>query len=310
MTIARNILALTAIAGMAAPALAIDLVYFEENGGGANPRGLYNFDPTTGISTLRTTVGGTDRLFGLHVRPGTSTVYAVGVATQSLYTIDIDTGALTLVGSIAITGGSAPIADIAFDPTTDILYGMARNSPYGFYTINPASGGTSFLYNTSDGLRCGMVISPAGTFYAFSIDGILSTFNSTTGAATLVGGSSIGGSVVEDAVYASDGSIYFTVFDGRIYRVDPVTGANTLVGNSGMGSGLNGIIEVPVVTTCYANCDGSTQEPILNVADFSCFLSKFAAADPYANCDGSTTPPVHNVADFSCFLGKFAAGCN
>jgi hypothetical protein len=61
--------------------------------------------------------------------------------------------------------------------------------------------------------------------------------------------------------------------------------------------------------SCYANCDGSTQEPILNVADFSCFLSKFAAGDPYANCDGSTQEPVLNVADFSCFLQKFAAAC-
>jgi serine protease AprX len=61
--------------------------------------------------------------------------------------------------------------------------------------------------------------------------------------------------------------------------------------------------------SCYANCDGSTTPPILNVADFTCFLSKFAALDPYANCDGSTVPPVHNVADFTCFLSKFAAGC-
>jgi hypothetical protein len=60
---------------------------------------------------------------------------------------------------------------------------------------------------------------------------------------------------------------------------------------------------------CYANCDGSTQQPVLNVADFSCFLTKFAAQHTYANCDGSTVPPVHNVADFSCFLTKFAAGC-
>jgi hypothetical protein len=60
---------------------------------------------------------------------------------------------------------------------------------------------------------------------------------------------------------------------------------------------------------CYANCDGSTIEPVLNVADFSCFLTKFAAGDPYANCDGSTIEPVLNVADFSCFLTKFAAGC-
>ena len=29
----------------------------------------------------------------------------------------------------------------------------------------------------------------------------------------------------------------------------------------------------------------------------------------YANCDGSTTAPVLNVLDFSCFLNRFAAGC-
>jgi hypothetical protein len=62
--------------------------------------------------------------------------------------------------------------------------------------------------------------------------------------------------------------------------------------------------------TCYPNCDGSTTPPILNVADFSCFLNEFAAGDSHANCDNSTTPPVLNVADFSCFLNAFAAGCS
>jgi len=66
---------------------------------------------------------------------------------------------------------------------------------------------------------------------------------------------------------------------------------------------------VPAAVACYANCDGSTTPPVANVADFTCFLQKFAAGDPYANCDGSTTPPVLNVADFTCFLQKFAAGC-
>ena len=74
-------------------------------------------------------------------------------------------------------------------------------------------------------------------------------------------------------------------------------GVDTLTVTAGTGGG------------CYANCDNSTQPPILNVADFSCFLTKFAAQDPYANCDGSTVAPVHNVADFSCFLTKFAGGC-
>jgi hypothetical protein len=62
-------------------------------------------------------------------------------------------------------------------------------------------------------------------------------------------------------------------------------------------------------TTCYPNCDGSTLSPAINVADFTCFLQKYAAGNPYANCDGSTVAPILNVGDFSCFLQRFTAGC-
>jgi hypothetical protein len=68
-------------------------------------------------------------------------------------------------------------------------------------------------------------------------------------------------------------------------------------------------VEYSTGQPCYANCDASTTAPVLNVADFTCFLNKFSAGDPYANCDASTTAPTLNVADFSCFLTKFAAGC-
>src|SRR5262249_40297371 len=78
-------------------------------------------------------------------------------------------------------------------------------------------------------------------------------------------------------------------------------GGFTLSG--GFWSGLGSV-------ACYANCDGSTTAPILNVADFACFLNRYAAADPYANCDGSTTAPILNVADFACFLNRYAAGCS
>jgi len=63
-------------------------------------------------------------------------------------------------------------------------------------------------------------------------------------------------------------------------------------------------------SACYANCDNSTQLPFLNVQDFSCFLTKYAAGNSYANCDNSTQIPVLNVQDFSCFLTKYAAGCS
>lgn len=74
-------------------------------------------------------------------------------------------------------------------------------------------------------------------------------------------------------------------------------------------AGLQRAWRVDLTGVCYANCDGSQEPPVLNVADFSCFLQRFAAGAAYANCDASTTPPVLNVADFTCYLQRFAAGC-
>ena len=66
----------------------------------------------------------------------------------------------------------------------------------------------------------------------------------------------------------------------------------------------------PVVAqSCYANCDGSTSAPCLNVNDFICFNNLYAASSTSANCDGSTIAPILNVNDFICFNNLYAAGC-
>jgi YVTN family beta-propeller protein len=79
-----------------------------------------------------------------------------------------------------------------------------------------------------------------------------------------------------------------------------------------------GVDVVSFLQPCYANCDGSTIPPILNVEDFTCFINRFAEGTllphqqqltHYANCDQSTTPPVLNVEDFTCFINRFAQGC-
>ncbi|MBL9031325.1 MAG: hypothetical protein JNM80_06415 [Phycisphaerae bacterium] len=84
------------------------------------------------------------------------------------------------------------------------------------------------------------------------------------------------------------------------------------------GQAASTVVQVPIFcgtggcpAPCgYANCDGSTIPPVLNINDFVCFQTKFAAGDPSANCDGSTAQPILNINDFSCFTNKFAAGCN
>jgi hypothetical protein len=75
------------------------------------------------------------------------------------------------------------------------------------------------------------------------------------------------------------------------------------------GSVARVFVEYSTGAPCYANCDQSTAPPVLNVQDFSCFLTRYASGDSYANCDQSTAPPVLNVQDFSCFLTKYASGC-
>jgi hypothetical protein len=94
----------------------------------------------------------------------------------------------------------------------------------------------------------------------------------------------------------------FQATQGSAYRIR-VGGYST---NAGTGTLT---ISCQPGSSCYANCDNSVTPPVLNVNDFICFQSKFAAGDPYANCDGSTQAPVLNVNDFICFQGRFAAGC-
>jgi hypothetical protein len=94
----------------------------------------------------------------------------------------------------------------------------------------------------------------------------------------------------------------FTAADARFFNGPPNV-ANLALKFSGEIVGGGG-------PTCYANCDGTTAVPFLNVNDFICFQTKFAAGDTYANCDASTSAPVLNVNDFICFQTKFAAGCS
>lgn len=96
------------------------------------------------------------------------------------------------------------------------------------------------------------------------------------------------------------------------YEIDALldeSGFSVYETNSSYSDSATFEVSLTVAPACYANCDASTVAPILNIADFDCFLNHFAAGDAYANCDSSTTPPVLNVSDFVCFLNKFAAGC-
>jgi hypothetical protein len=75
---------------------------------------------------------------------------------------------------------------------------------------------------------------------------------------------------------------------------------------SGSGVLASNIVQLVGCPNCYGDCD---QNGTLNVADFPCFVQKFAQGDPYCNGDMSAATPTINVADFTYFLKRFAAGC-
>src|SRR5262249_20092592 len=129
----------------------------------------------------------------------------------------------------------------------------------------------------------------------------------------------------DSSVYAADASRQLVRLIGAGDRFEVTPGVPRVVQQVGPGVGISDagefgltlqftdLSEALVVATpfsaSFANCDGSTAPPVLNVGDFVCFQAEFAAGDPAANCDGSTTPPTLNVADFVCFMERFAAGC-
>ncbi len=100
----------------------------------------------------------------------------------------------------------------------------------------------------------------------------------------------------------------WTLTSARGISADGIT--ITGIGINPDGNGEGWVAHLPRETPCYANCDHSTTQPVLNIQDFICFLNKFAAGDLYANCAPDTSPPILNVLDFICFLNAFAAGCS
>lgn len=83
---------------------------------------------------------------------------------------------------------------------------------------------------------------------------------------------------------AANGDLIVACYQsGTVQRLNRTTGASlgTLVqaGSGGLASCFS-VVYKPSLTPCYANCDNSSISPVLNVNDFVCFLSKYAAGCP------------------------------
>ncbi|MCH7791657.1 MAG: hypothetical protein IID31_05170, partial [Planctomycetes bacterium] len=81
------------------------------------------------------------------------------------------------------------------------------------------------------------------------------------------------------------------------------------LGGSGTG-GTDAFLARYTIDSCYADCDQSTGNEVLDMLDFLCWQEDFMAGNSYAcDCDSSTGPLVCDIFDFLCFQNAFVGGC-
>ncbi len=142
-------------------------------------------------------------LASLTLAPATFAQQLLGVGnfgnafqTQSLYSIDTNTGAATLIGST----GLAQISGIAWSGSTMYAYTVAAD----LYTLDITTGASTLVASQANTVAEGDLSYANGTLYHIAGNGTLSTVNTTTAALTTI--RSIGGSDHSGLIARSDGT--------------------------------------------------------------------------------------------------------
>lgn len=207
-------------------------------------RSLGVFDPITGATTV---IGSSvDKLDGIAwsvPTPATPGImYAsTGVADGGrLLTIDLNTGAGTLVGAT----GLIAVPEIEIDSNGKIFAVEVAAPSFlsDLYRLDAASGTAYFVANIGLVGVEGLAFDENGVLYGasqldsgFMIDPFLWRIDTVTGVPTLVGPTVQ--DVVGMAFDPTDGTLYATRGRGvdEFYTIDPNTGSGTFIGSTGLG---------------------------------------------------------------------------
>ncbi len=181
------------------------------------------------------------------------------IRTSTLIRIDPDTGALNeSIGAITVDGVPISIGDLAFQPRTDVLYGIRSNAdrvdqPDKFhggelYKINKVDGAATLVGVTEADTGGGLAFAPDGTLYFARLgDNSSALLELDPSDASTIPNSDVPLSIFFDGLAVrSDGTLFaHATADvngssddrrGEIYTIDPTTGISTFVGNTGAGS--------------------------------------------------------------------------
>lgn len=181
---------------------------------------------------------------------------AAGVAGAPLYLVQSNGGSdtlLTFEGGVLSTVGSIGFGDVrglAYDATTDSLFGVSRTSDRLIRIDTTTGAGTAVSSNNyispTGSNTAEMSFDASGNLYgmghtgSFTVVDTLFSVNTTTGVAASIGSLGIPGVGLAGLGfdYAS-GTLYGTTFQGQLYSVNTGTGAAT---HLGLITGTNGTV--------------------------------------------------------------------
>ena len=208
---------------------------------------LLDIDPVTGAATNQRTTG-LSAVVGIALSPN-NVLYALTPITttlngqnaaSSLVRINPTTGLATLVGP---TGFDIIGGDLAFDPTSGVLYGMQASNiglpAESLITINPNTGSGSFVGGIPEpgngSNYSAMTFDAAGNLYMIDdLNNLLVTVNKSTGAIIssirITGDfSSFGGPTPVGMTFAPNSGQLFVSSSGLLLTLDPNTGVDRIV---------------------------------------------------------------------------------
>jgi hypothetical protein len=185
------------------------------------------------VSTFRITALAAGLLSCVSIAAKAAPTAYMGTDTGEFGTIDLTTGAFSLLGNSGQTLAGMAVAG-------GELFGTAYHTSTGtLFTINPLSGVLTTVGNS--GISIDDFGSTTSGLFAVGVNGNLYSISPTTGSGTLVGPTGIGFGSWR-GLSTNSSTLYFA--DGTdLYTLNTSTGAATLIGNMGGGVEIGALLE-------------------------------------------------------------------